>query len=927
MMFSLGSAVSVQIRRLVQGITDSNHKAVVSELSQLAEVAGDEANQLILRSCLGVLFSDDQGGDQSVELKHHLLASVLECFSCRSDFPTTVALALGHFSEPYKGFLKISLAIINLPVAVQLRLGVGLADVGFPFWKEEALDLIDCVIGGLPESEVSALQGDLFWSVFLTCSSYPKLKEHCLILEESLCWRLSRDPFPIYLLPFLGKGSPLGKDFSDLPRDWSSFVNSIMASSSGSGSGSGLGSGSGSKARDMASAMEELGFGCTDTVERCRAVLKEHSGNGISEADVARILGVVAKGSMETRGGAGSGPLTFWNVDVLVEAILQLAPRLSWSSVINHLDYPGFLVKDHKGFSSLVLMHAKATKELFPLAPVCGKLWANTEGQLSFLRHAVSAPPEVFTFAHSARQTPPMDNLHGHKLPTGTPNCAWVSLDLLEVLCRIGETGRKAEVLEVLVYPIKHCPEVLIVGLAQVKTPGGGVIQREVLGALVPLYLANNPNSSIVLHALWAGSKEVVMQAMVGVHASDPTTVARLLDVCQDLKVLSVVLESTPFSFSLDLASLASRREYLNLEKWLQETLTLHRDSLFKACLQFLRAKLLQDSQEAGAQRVNLSLETLAIFFKVLQANAPQLQAPELAEELKALYASALQLHPALQNVAVPEQAPADVFASDIEEEANAYFQKIYVGQLSIEEVVEMLKRFNGSSVQREQDVFACMIQSLFDEYRFFPRYPDKELRITAVLFGSLVKHQLVSSITLGIALRCVLDALKKPPDSKMFSFGVTALEQFHHRLAEWPPYCSHIQHIPHLQEVHPRLYALVQAAAAAPVSKGVAGEGVSGAGSAGGGGGGAAAGTGAGGMVGASGGVLVGVRKRVQEGMARVGVELVVLLLLVVLLPLVLLVQLLLLVLLVVFLLRLLGLLVLVLLLVGEEEQWMVQL
>ena len=26
------------------------------------------------------------------------------------------------------------------------------------------------------------------------------------------------------------------------------------------------------------------------------------------------------------------------------------------------------------------------------------------EGQISFLKHAVSAPPEIFTFAHSGRQ-------------------------------------------------------------------------------------------------------------------------------------------------------------------------------------------------------------------------------------------------------------------------------------------------------------------------------------------------------------------------------------------------------------------------------------------------------------------------------------------------------------------------------------------
>lgn len=39
----------------------------------------------------------------------------------------------------------------------------------------------------------------------------------------------------------------------------------------------------------------------------------------------------------------------------------------------------------------------------------------------------------------------------------------------------------------------------------------------------------------------------------------------------QELKALTSVLEATPFAFALELAALAARREYLNLEKWLQE--------------------------------------------------------------------------------------------------------------------------------------------------------------------------------------------------------------------------------------------------------------------------------------------------------------------------------------------------------------------
>jgi hypothetical protein len=40
----------------------------------------------------------------------------------------------------------------------------------------------------------------------------------------------------------------------------------------------------------------------------------------------------------------------------------------------------------------------KLARILFPIQTVCGSLWKNDEGQLSFLRFAVCASPEVFTF-------------------------------------------------------------------------------------------------------------------------------------------------------------------------------------------------------------------------------------------------------------------------------------------------------------------------------------------------------------------------------------------------------------------------------------------------------------------------------------------------------------------------------------------------
>ena len=108
-------------------------------------------------------------------------------------------------------------------------------------------------------------------------------------------------------------------------------------------------------------------------------------------------------------------------------------------------------------------------------------------------------------------------------------------------------------------------------------------------------------------------------------------------------------------------------------------------------------------------------------------------------------------------------------------------------------------------------------------------------------ILGSLIKHQLVTHLTLGIALRGVLDALRKPTDSKVsinfsifflplfsfhvchpyvfycqiFTFGTKALEQFLDRLIEWPQYCYHILQISHLRGTHPELVAFIERALA----------------------------------------------------------------------------------------------------------------
>eukprot|EP00026_Physarum_polycephalum_P000086 Phypoly_transcript_00086.p1 GENE.Phypoly_transcript_00086~~Phypoly_transcript_00086.p1 ORF type:complete len:2362 (+),score=414.48 Phypoly_transcript_00086:843-7088(+) len=550
-----------------------------------------------------------------------------------------------------------------------------------------------------------------------------------------------------------------------------------------------------------------------------------------------------------------------WDASVFVDTVKELYPKLNWATVIKHLDHPGFLLTDQKGLALIASIYRKASKEPFPLEVLFSTLWLNTTGQLSFLKLALAAPPDVFNFATAPRRQSPIDALPSRSVPplgpppppAAPPNSPWYSLALIETLLKLAETEHHTALRAIFDAPIKQCPELLLLGLTQVKPSWNNVLRAELISTLMTLFLGNHPTSSLVLHKLYHTAPSVVIRGMVEMYFKDPSSLSRLLDIAQDLKALNAILTTRPFSFVIDLAALASHREYLYLDKWLQDRINEHGAAFAVACITYIKEKLkLQTAQpfvgvkgQDKSPNFPLSPEIIASFFKALHNNTSILPSAVL-DELKQLSPKppsevevptppvgllpqtggavmGASAAPGGTTHLVPPAAgpglPTDprVFPHEIEEEANSYFQRIYTGQLSIEDLVTLLKGFKSSKNSRELDVFACMIHNLFDEYRFFPKYPDKELRITGILFGSLIQHQLVSFLPLGVALKYVLDALRKPAGSKMFKFGLFALEQFKPRLYEWPQYCSHILAIPQIKSHHPDIIDIIEKALSQP--------------------------------------------------------------------------------------------------------------
>lgn len=811
---SFSTTLAAHIKLLISGLSKQNFKSVIGELNQLTDLYGLDAHVTLLRGLVDQL-DLREGRSQKDTLKVQLLAAILERLIDRPNFPTVLCQALAYVSVQREDFLLELCKALKLSLAQQLALALAVVEAADPEWKSEGTKLLKSKMEDVPASK--SYVGDTVLHRALTFVSENNEvfeKAPADIQKNLMSVAPAESASALYMTPFqycdVSEANSLrdfGKEASRVSPSDADSLSGCLASSN-----------------NTAKVIEELGYGCAATKEQLVEVLVQLP--PLHENSVAQIAGMMSRthsdlddtsGAYHSWCAAMSGTVpqtenspTTWNVEATVEAIKELAPAVSWVEAMKCLDHEGFLLPDPKSFIVLINMFSLATQDPFPIEAICSGVWANAQGQLSFIQHAVSAPPEMFSWASSARKLAPVEGLHGNKSPTGTLNQCWLSLDLLQTLMLLSESGHMGAVRTILEYPVKQCPEVLILGLAECKTEWD-VVQEEVFSALLPTFLHNHPNSNLVLHRLWPVLQPTILRAFVDLHAKDAAMVSRILDICQELKALTEVLNSTPYAFSIDLAALAARREFLNLEKWLQSKIVVLGLPFAGAVLRYLREKTTTSPDQLAGNQVQLSIEIMVLFFKVLKGNMTSMP-PDMQEEITRVYNAAASANPKLQGVAADQPSPQpENFAGDIEEAANSYFQQIYTSKQTIESVVQTLSGFKNSASKREQEIFACMIHNLFDEYRFFPKYPEKELLITAILFGSLIQNQLVVNLTLGIALRFVLDALRKPLGTKMFTFGQEALNQFKSRLQEWPQYCSYILQVPHMRQAEPELMEFIE--------------------------------------------------------------------------------------------------------------------
>lgn len=1014
-----------QISFAVNDLTKKNYKATLKEIHELIEKHGYEAERHLFRCLFSFIdFTGDGKNNGKDFLQCQFLIQECQMLVSKPNFSSILCFAIESPEHKQRTLRPSSQLLPNMSRVLKLNkvqeviFGLSLLSSSnedlkshaAQFVKHKLPDLlrsyIDADVGSVQEGGLTDVAIEVLHRLLTHVVHGPREQvgvgdDQVTAFVETLKKDFPKERVPVVLAPLL---YPELQDISpdNLIPEPSIFSKSVMED-------------------DLADLIHEIGYSSCASVDECKNTLIHFGVQDITPSSVARVIGMMVKtvfglGEHVTIQNYGSssvsldklglseltpGPAT-WNVEVFVQTLKEMIPPLSWRQVIQEFDYPEFHVPSREGLQLLFTACHRGLMEIFPV-DVLYRTWTNTDGQLSWIQQVLSNP-DVFCFADYPCHTVVIDLLKTAPEDDNRETATWKSLNLSETLLRLAEAGHYETVKSLFTFPLKHCPDVLLLALLQIN-PLWHTLRNELVLQLIPVFLANHPNSGSVLHYVWHGQgqsasiRQLVMQAMAEWYSKgdmDQGRLSRILDVAQDLKALSMLLNGSPFVFVIDLAALASRREYLKLDKWLKDKLKEHQEEFGQACVAFLRRRcpyLLGMSLDKELPKsVQLPQETVVTMLSCLQSFLGQ-ASPELAETISQMLTNhgplvkvrpsaavvgipfkrqgsldggqlqnvlAGQLdsltglniptsslpatpatptsqlpsfppHPLTGNVLGPSgslgavgsigsglpsqaavqkppsqlgqlplstpgatsssglQSPsfsssqnpllqqlhqagglaqsfggsaidnarllaglgiqkqlggssllqqqqqqttllsqsrnqadklrtvstADVsqvwpgmdqsFTKEVEDEANSYFQRIYNHPpnptISIDEVLEMLKKFKDSPVKKERDIFLCMLRNLFEEYRFFPQYPDKELHTTACLFGGIIEQGLVTYMALGIALRYVLEALRKPFGSKMYMFGIAALDRFKTRLKDYPHYCQHLASIPHFME------------------------------------------------------------------------------------------------------------------------------
>lgn len=486
--------------------------------------------------------------------------------------------------------------------------------------------------------------------------------------------------------------------------------------------------------------------------------------------------------------------------------------RANWPLVLRHFDREGLRV-DPRQFAKLHAALSALPRDSLDIQKLWGGDWEYRDTQMSFLRAFIASRTDVSRIPNF-RATFPADffadgpelvRLQGERAAKSPLR----SLDAMKAifdLVLFSQASWAAVESQILIKTlVKYDLPVFLCSALALPQPWTAVQQSFVLRTLIVFILKQEEGYQLALHGAWRQDRQWVAEQLFATFTQDPTSTAAIYEHAVEYGWLDYLLGYTN-GLAMDLACYAHRKGPFDLAQWVRNAAQKGPMDMGSLLSKFLRIKAedelhVQRKEQPVPQMVSLSVKTVYTLLSVLEDFVGD------RENLTPVQRICIQTYPRLINYGEGFDDIIDAngengnsLAEAVDKQMQELFGKMYHEELSLREMLELMRRYKSSRDSAEQDLFACMVHGLIDEYHCYHEYPLEALTKTAVMFGGIINFRLVDGITLKVGLGMILEAVREHDiHDPMYKFGVEAIEQLIGRLPEWAGFCHLLLQIPSL--------------------------------------------------------------------------------------------------------------------------------
>ena len=483
-----------------------------------------------------------------------------------------------------------------------------------------------------------------------------------------------------------------------------------------------------------------------------------------------------------------------WEIELFIKRMDEIfGTKLNWSSIVRSITELDYLkernLQDKAVFDQFlaVIMKLKEIHNIKLHKDIFASRWNASRLQFGFLLNVFrKTDAELISLAdmNEAKSNISLEHASSQiAAKVKELNPVFGNKDLLRALIELADDLNDHDSALQLLEPVfKTNFEGLFYLLIQLKIkPTNALYERIAKNCMIAI-LGSSATLSDIIEAFFKFNRPLLIHSIASVCESEQNFIylSKLLDYSQSIKDFFITLTQTEYHyFSIALALLAIKREFLRLENYVEERLINGGPEWIENFIRYVYNNVylpLKDVSNPSKKTIEdvleksqLTMNGLAIIFEnflLSDAHANAIS-ENTKSKIKTFYEKLKDLLPELAQVCI----------NDTEKKANQLLENVYFNYITIEEFTEQMVQLKSSTSNRDQEILSCIIINIIDEFRFYQNFPEKELYITSDIFGMLIKHKIIEGKALIIFLKAISDSLEK--EGKMFKFGYKALMHF----------------------------------------------------------------------------------------------------------------------------------------------------